>query len=120
MCFIGQFVAFTHALMIVIPVLCIFVLFRYWNALSTLGKGPVVLGFPLTFGFWTFVLQLGKYLFVRSNNGLVSWSRKTWNSRLENKIMGKFRKSCRPVVLCWGKALVLARITQFNYIKGIM
>ncbi len=120
MCFIGQFVAFTHALLIVTPVWCIFVLFRYWNVLSVLTKGPMILGFPLSMGFWTFVLQLGKYLFVGSNKIMVSWSRAVYNDSKERKIMKSFRKSCRPVVICWGKNLVLGRMTQFNYIKGIM
>lgn len=34
--------------------------------------------------------------------------------------MRKFSKSCKPVVICYCKSLVVGRITQFNYTKGIM
>lgn len=66
----------------------------------------MILGFPLNTGFWIFVLQLEKYLLA--------------TDELENKVMRKFSKSCKPVVICYGKILVVGRITQFNYIKGIM
>ncbi len=120
MCFMGRFMAISHALCTIVPVLCNFILIRYWNTLDTLSKCPVIFGIPVALGYWTFVLQIGKYLFVRSHKILNSWKKHAWEDKMERKVMGKFVKSCRPVVLCWNKSLVFARITQFNYIKCIM
>lgn len=97
-----------------------FVMFRYWNVLSILGKGPMILGLPLSMGFWTLVLQLGKYLLVGSNKIMVSWSCTAYTDCKERKVMKVIRKSCKPVAISWVTSLVLGRMTQFNYLKGIM
>lgn len=68
-CYFGKFVTFNHALIIITPVWCMFVLFLYWNILSILTKGPMILGSPPNMGFWTLVL---KYLFVGSYKIMVS------------------------------------------------
>ncbi len=84
MCVTGIFIAVTHALCIILPVMCNFILIHYWNSLSLLANVPVKLGLPISMGWWTFVLQLGKYLFVRSNKILNSWNLKSWGSKKRN------------------------------------
>ncbi len=117
--FLGPFFAVTHTLCVITPVLCSSILIKYWNIMDMLTKGPIILSLVVSMGYWMFVLQIGKYLFVRSKKVLGSWDRKIWKHGIENKVMRRFRKSCRPVVICWGKSFVLKRITQFNYVKGI-
>lgn len=37
---------------------------------------------------------------------------------LHGKVIKAFRKTCKPVVICWGKSLVLGTLAQFKYVKG--
>ncbi len=116
----GKYLFAGHVLCLIIPVLCNFILIHYWANLGLLAKVPVMLGLPTSMGYWTVVLQFAKYLFVRSTKLLNSWNGKCWGSKKETSVMNKFRKSCRPVIIHWNKNLVLGRMTQFNYIKGVL
>lgn len=118
--FLGIFVLLGHGLCVIAPILCNFILIEYWNQLQPLSKVPMLLCIPSTMGFWAMVLHQGKLLFVRGNKILWSWRSHNWGRRRDNKIMERFRWSCWPIVLRHGNQIVLARITQFNYFKGII
>lgn len=120
MCFIGPYITMFHCLFVLFPALCNFLLIRYWHDLDLLCKLPLLTGCFLVTGFWLLVLQLGKYLWVRGNRILTSWSRTSWSgSNTEMKIMRKFTKSCRPILIFHGKQLVVGRMTQFFYFKAV-
>ncbi len=71
--------------------------------------------------FWIFVLQIGKYLWIQGNKNFDSWAKFDCScSNHEKKIMKRFRKSCRLVLICHGKVLVFGRMTQFVYIKSLI
>ncbi len=120
LCFAGPFLLLGHGFTVMFPIFCNFVLIRYWNVLKPISKIFAVMAAVMVFGFWTFVLQLGKYLSVRGNKTLESWKRKRWNNHLDRRIMQNFQKSCRLVLIRCGNQLVLGRITQFNFVKAIM
>ncbi len=119
-CFIGPFVSLAHAFAVFLPIFCNFFLIRYWGNLELISKMFTIMMSLLLFSFWTFVLQLGKYFFVRGNKILGSWKRKRWENEMERKVMKKFQKSCRLILIRCGNQLVLGRITQFNFVKSIM
>ncbi len=119
-CFIGRFVSLAHGFCITVPIFCNFLLIRYWSNLELISRMFVVMLAFMLFSFWTFVLQLGKYLFVRGNKILGSWQRKRWENQLERRVMKRFQKSCRLILIRCGNQLVLGRITQFNFVKSIM
>ncbi len=120
MCFLGMFIIYLHTVLMVVPIFGNFVLIKYWDRIHLIIKtsiGCTVCGALL---FWTSVLQFGKYLWVRSNKILWSWKGVGWGSAKETRIMNKFRKSCKPVLLQNGNMIVIARMTQFKYMKGVV
>ncbi len=118
--FLSIFILLGHWYCVITPMFCSFILITYWDKLDPLGKAPILLGVPSTMGFWTVVLQLGKYLYVRGDKLLWSWQNHNWGKKRDHKYMERFRWSCQPVLIRHGNQLVLARITQFNYFKGII
>lgn len=118
--FVGPVVLVGHGVCAILPMFCNFILIRYWDILDAISITSVsIMGiFPL--GFWTLVLQFGKYLFVRGNKTLGSWNRQSWGNLRENKIMKRFGRSCRLVLLRYGNQLVIGRMTQFVFVKAIM
>ncbi len=119
-CFLGPFISLAHGFCVIGPIFCNFLLIRYWGNLEPVNKLFVVLLAIILFSFWTFVLQLGKYLFVRGNKILGSWKRKRWGNEIERKVMKRFHKSCRLILIRCGNQLVFVRITQFNFVKAIL
>ncbi len=119
-CFIGPFVSLAHAFSVCLPIFCNFFLIRYWGNLNLISKLFAIMIALILFSVWTFVLQLGKYLFVRGNKIVGSWKRQRWENKIEEKVMERFQKSYRLVLIRCGNQLVLGRITQFNFVKSIM
>lgn len=99
------------------------ILLRYWPELKSLTKAAILLGGPSAMFTWLFILQAGKDLQVEGNKMLWSWRKynvSTFNT-IEAKIMRKFGKSCRPILIHYGNIFVIERMSQFTYIiKGVV
>lgn len=120
MSWLGNFLTFFHSVAMILPTFGNFVLITYWKDLFIAGKISIVCSAWGAFSFWTVTLQLGKYLYVRGDRILRSWKGVWWGTRKDTRVMNKFRKSCRPVLIHNGSLLVIARITQFKYMKGVV
>lgn len=119
MSWVGIFLTFFYSVSLVLPTLGNFVLITYWNDLFIAGKLSIACSSWGAFTFWTAALQFGKYLYVRGYKILRSWKGARWGSKKDTRIMNRFRKSCRPVLIQNGSLLVFARITQFKrYERG--
>ncbi|CAL8125320.1 unnamed protein product [Orchesella dallaii] len=68
---------------------------------------------------WSLVLLMGGYLHEYGIRGLKSWKYHQWESREERQVMSKFRKSCTPITLNFGKTYVIRRLTVFKFIRQI-
>lgn len=120
MCFLGMCLVYFHSAFMLLPSFGSFLLITYWDKMNLIEKGTIGSTIWAVLFFWTSVLQFGKYLWVSSNNILWSWNGIWWGSKKETMIMRKFRKSCRPVLLQNGTMLVIARLTQLRYMKGVL
>lgn len=120
MCFVGYYITYFHSAFMTIPILGNFIMIAYWDHLHLVTRAVLALGSVVAFTFWTTVLQLGKYLYVRGYIILFSWKGANWCTKLERKIMSKFRKSCKPVMIHNGSLLRMTRITQFRFMKGVV
>jgi len=69
--------------------------------------------------FWYTVLELGRYIYTRGKKTLVSWKYADWGSRINDRIMSRFRKSCRPFMFQYGSTYVMSRRTPLKYLKGL-
>lgn len=116
----GRFVVYLHSAMMLIPINLSFNLIAYWSEIGVVSKSLFIFACIVAFCFWTMVLQFGKVLDVRGEKLLTSWQRMNWDCSTTTKYMNKFRKSCQLILLRHEKVMVVKRITQFLYIKGVV
>lgn len=118
---IGRLLLFLHMMMTIGPVLAMFLLIAFSGRLRFFENALLFVSAVSPTFLWIFTLQVGNYLFVRGNKTVNSWRFFDLSkSRREVKSMQKFRRCCKPLLLCYGKTFKVERITQFVYVKGIV
>lgn len=74
--------------------------------------------FAAAFG-WGLVLTMGGYLQSHGVKILKSWKQHPWRSKNEKKEMNKFAKSCRPIMMCYGKMFAIRRVSLMSFVRGM-
>ncbi len=71
---------------------------------------------------WSLILLMGGYIHMFGRKILESWKYHKWIglTKVEKKQMKKFRKSCCPLSISYGKAYVIKRLTVLKFIRGII
>lgn len=70
--------------------------------------------------FWGAVLVMGGNLHYHGNNVLLSWRyHNQWKDKFQKKIMNKFRKSCKPFQMNYGKTYVIKRLTVLKFMRSL-
>lgn len=71
--------------------------------------------------FWSLVLLMGGYIHMYGRKILVSWKYHKWIglTKVERKMMSKFRKSCYPLSISYGKTYIIKRLSVLKFIRGI-
>lgn len=120
MALIGGFILFHHAVFMLQLILILFLLARYWGTLEPLSKAPLLIGMLTLIAFWSFILGFGGFLFIKGKQVIKSWNIRTWHfGKLEDKVMKKFVKSCKPVIVSYGTQFVVKRVTLPLFLKGV-
>jgi len=66
------------------------------------------------------VLEFGRFLFCRGTKVIKSWKVDEKNYQGESKVMKKFARSCKPIVLSYGKQFVVGRVSVLVFFRGIV
>lgn len=119
-CFVGLFLALINAGCMVTAMYALFVLINYGKDLQVLTAIPLLIAVVLIMVIWSAVLEYGKIYHVMCKKVFFSWKRYNWGSRKENQIMAKFRVSCRPILMSYGKDFVVGPLSVLNFSKGVM
>lgn len=102
------------------PMYINFILIRYWDNLHISLCMFFFLWLLFCLSFWSVILQIGGYLFVKGRKTISTWKRfQGWKSKEEEREMKKFAKSCTPIVICFGKQYVVKKFTLLKYHKGV-
>lgn len=117
---IGKVLVFMHTAMMLIPIYASFTLITTWRDIGFVARSVLLVIGVVTFVFWTAVLQLGKFLHVKGMKLMVSWKRPIGMNRKESQEMNKFRRSCQLLVVKCDGILVVRRMTQFVFVKGVL
>lgn len=119
MCFLGPCFVIIHAAFTIYFIFVQTVFIR--SKLSFVVWVFLTVSYVGSFTFWMCVLQIGKSLWLQGNNNLDSWAKVGFNcGNHDRKIMAKFRKSCRLILIRHGNVLVFGRMTQFAYVKSLI
>ncbi|CAL8106442.1 unnamed protein product [Orchesella dallaii] len=100
-------------------VFCNFMMLIHGSELQIITLATMSLWSILCTSSWTFILFLGGYMHKSSERTFRSWKVHPWGSKNERKIMSKFRKSCRPVLIQFGNMYVIRKRTCLKFLRGI-
>ncbi|CAL8099144.1 unnamed protein product [Orchesella dallaii] len=104
----GHFIVFCNTMLITnfhkMPMTTVIIL-SMWSVTSTV--------------YWSAVLAFGAHLYHRGEIMMNSWRRHTWETQKYRKYMNKFRKSCKPITLHFGRTFVIRRLSVLKFIKGL-
>lgn len=119
-CPLGTYLVLLNGFFMLAAIYISFVLIRYWEMLQFISKAPMVIAEFWAIGYWTIILQIGCMFFVDGNKTLNSWKRHNWGCERENRLMKKFRQSCKPILLSFGSQFVIGRMSVLNYYQGVL
>ncbi len=107
-------------LFIGLPVLYIVIMLHSWSRLEFIAKFSLTTALVTCAASWITFLQCGKYLWLQGSKTLHSWKIQSWKNTRERLVMQKFHKSCRCVLMRYGRAIILERINQFSYVLSLI
>ncbi|CAL8068412.1 unnamed protein product [Orchesella dallaii] len=116
---IGIFVVILNASYMLAIIFCNFVMIRYWSDLKIAAKSALLIWTIFFTGFWCTVMELGRFYFLKGTKTINSWKGGGWGDPKENKLMRKFVKSCKPIVIGYGKQFVLGRVSIIVFFRGV-
>lgn len=97
-----------------------FLLCKHKNKMDDTMKMVLISWAFLSTITWLGVLQLGGHLHKNGKQLLKSWKFHKWANREETRIMNKFRKSCKPLMMHHGGTYIIKRITVLKFIRGLI
>lgn len=117
----GKFIFIFHGGFTILPIYVSTVLTHHWEQFQVFEIAPLLIFSPFAILFWTVVLEVGGYLYVKGRIIIASWRRIEghWKSKVEAKLMRRFANSCTPITLCYGKRFVVKNLTLLKYHKGV-
>lgn len=95
-------------------------LIRHWKQLETYAKALLVIGNFLILLSWTFVMELGRIMFIVGNKVINSWKGDKWSTKEENMIMNRFSRSSKPLLIAYGTQFVLKKSSLFVFYRGVV
>jgi len=69
--------------------------------------------------FWCICLEFRRYIYSHGKRVLSSWKYNDWLSARNNKLMSRFRKSCRPFRINFESVYVMRRESPLKFLKGL-
>lgn len=119
-CLYGPYLVLFNATFMLSTIYVNFVLIGYWGEMEALTKAILLLFNVIIVAFYLIILELGCVFSVGGMKLLKSWKRVKWSMyEIENKEMGAFQRSCRPILLCWGNHFVIGRQSIIVYGRGV-
>ncbi len=115
LCWLGPYVLLMHGAFMTAAIFFNFILIRYGGKLDPLYRIPIILGLVLCLGIWTSVIEISRVLNSRGNKVLSSWGGDKWGNSFNNKLMKRFRRSCKPLVVAYGTQFVMGKGTIFVF-----
>ncbi|CAL8085927.1 unnamed protein product [Orchesella dallaii] len=96
-----------------------FMFIRHRAEMQPETNGLLVIWSTLCLLFWMVVLELGGRLHSRGREMLKSWKLHDFGDKSVNRCMSKFRKSCRPLAIHYGRTYVVRRLSVLKFIRGL-
>lgn len=96
------------------------IIIRHKKDLSITALTTIIIWSALPNFLWGTALYIGGYLHSSGRKILKSWKYCKWETRGERKLVLKFAKSCRPLMICYGSFFILRRQSLPMFVKGLI
>lgn len=100
-------------------VVSMYTLIRDGDRMNLFTKVNLFMWGSATAVYWCFILHFGGYVYLQGGNILKSWKRHDWGNRYHNRLMGKFRRSCRPLTISYQKMFTMRKLTMLRFVRGL-
>lgn len=118
-CQFGIYLVWFNGFLQFLAIFISFVLVEYWKALGPISKVPLVIGLVMLNIVCSLFYEIGGRLQKACMRTIASWKNYSWGSTRENRIMGKFCKSCMPLLMCYGRQLVVNSKSLLTFHKSV-
>ncbi len=108
-CIVYKMVVFTSYMML-----------KHGNEMDTMSVFTLSFQAFLAAIYWSSTLVMGGNLHAQGKRILLSWKyHNKWPDRFTKRLMGKFRVSCKPFQLNWGKTYTIKRLTVLKFLRSL-
>lgn len=97
---------------------CVMII-KFGNVMSPSSKGMLSSWAFVACTAWTMVLMVGGYMHWYGKKVLESWKYYKWPRNGDKRVMSRFRKSCKPFMINFGKYYVIRRLSVLKFLRGI-
>lgn len=97
-----------------------FLMSKHRNKMGTTTQMVMVSWAIISMCTWILVLEVSGYIHKYGEEVLKSWKYHVWKTPFERRLMNKFRKSCKPIMVHYERAYTVKRITVLKYVRGII
>lgn len=109
----------TQALVLDLILFASVMLIKFGSKLSPASKCMLTSWAILGAVAWAAALIVGGHMHWYGIKVLKSWKYTKWSRNYHRLLMSKFRKSCRPLTISYGKTYVIRRLSVLKFIRGI-
>lgn len=96
-----------------------FLLTKHGDKVSQTMKSVVISWALLAAITWIAILELCGFIHSGGVGLLKSWKYHRWSCRKDKKLMSRFRKSCKPIMIHYGRTYGIRRITVLKFVRGL-
>ncbi|CAL8125323.1 unnamed protein product [Orchesella dallaii] len=115
---VGIFLVPTQSFFGNLIVFCSYMIIKYRHEMNIATVGMMFVWSFMGFVSWGWILLVGGYLHLYRSRVLTSWKYHQWRTPQERRIMSKFRKSCKPIMIHYGKTYTIRRVSVLKFIRG--
>ncbi|CAL8125335.1 unnamed protein product [Orchesella dallaii] len=116
---VGKFIVPTQTMVTKLVVLSTYMVIKHGDTMETASMAVILTWSGMAGLFWSLTLMMGGHLHVYGERVIKSWKYHQWDNKYDKKLMGKFRKSCKPLMLNFGKAYRIRRLTVLKFIRSL-
>jgi len=115
----GKFIVPTQTIVTKLIIISCYMAIRHGDEMEKATIALLLTWSGLAGIFWASTLMLGGYLHMYGEKTLLSWKYHQWNNKFDNKLMSKFRKSCKPIMVSFGHTYKIRRLSVLKFVRGL-
>jgi len=115
---LGFLLAPIHAVITNLILFCNYIVIRHRHEVHPSLVAMLMIWSIFGTVFWSILLKIGGLAFLHGKKVLHSWMVHDWGTSFNNRLMMRFRLSCKPFMINYGSTYVITRVSVLKFLKG--